>query len=104
MLSAYDNQFEPMSHEREVLVFLIAMALGCQYRDSAPFAQNIIPTPFPPRRSARHFSRHEAFRDVSGFQIKMSVDRADLSGDVKPRDRFLHRIEDALLNVVLRPA
>jgi hypothetical protein len=33
----------------------------------------------------------------------MSVDRADLSGDVKPRDRFLHRIEDALLNVVLRP-
>ena len=34
----------------------------------------------------------------------MSVDRADFTGDVKPRDRFLHRIEDALLDVVLGPA
>jgi len=34
----------------------------------------------------------------------MSVDRADLAGDIESRDRLLHRIEDALLDVVLGPA
>ena len=34
----------------------------------------------------------------------MTVDRADLAGDVEARDRFFHRVEDALLDVVLRAA
>ena len=50
------------------------------------------------------FARYEAFRDVSCFQVKMSVNRADFAGDIKPRNRFLHRIKDALFDVVLGSA
>jgi hypothetical protein len=34
----------------------------------------------------------------------MPVDRANLAGDVEARDRFFHRIEDALFDVVLGAA
>src|SRR3972149_11043472 len=34
----------------------------------------------------------------------MAVDRADLSGDVEARDRFFHRVEDALPDIMLRAA
>jgi hypothetical protein len=34
----------------------------------------------------------------------MPVDRADLAGDVEARDRFFHRVENALIDVVLRAA
>ena len=49
------------------------------------------------------FSRDETSRDVSRFQIKVAVDRADFAGDVEARDRFFHRIEHALFDVVLGP-
>jgi hypothetical protein len=49
------------------------------------------------------FSSHETFSDISRFQVEMPVDRADLSGDVEARNRFFHRVEDALLDVVLGP-
>jgi hypothetical protein len=50
------------------------------------------------------FSSHETFGDIFRFQIEMPVDRADFAGDVEARDRFFHRIEGALLDVVLRAA
>jgi len=43
------------------------------------FRRRILPSNFP---------RDEALGDVSRFQIKMSVDRADLAGYVEARDRF----------------
>ena len=54
--------------------------------------------------SPGNFSRDKTFRNIPCFQIGMSVDRADFAGDIKPRDRFLHRIEDALVDVVFGAA
>ena len=74
------------------------------HENSTDGRANLAPSHF--RRSVLpgDFSRDEAFRDIPGLQIEMPVDRADLAGDVEARDRFFHRVEHALLDVVLGTA
>ena len=64
----------------------------------------LAPSLFRRRILPCNLTRHEALRDVAGFQMKMTVDRADFAGDVKSGDRLFHRVEHALLDVVLRAA
>ena len=67
------------------------------YRHSAPrsFPRSVLPG---------DLAGDEALRDVACFQIEMAIDRADLTGDVEARDRLFHRVEHALLDVVLGTA
>ena len=64
----------------------------------------LLPCPFRRGVLPGDFSCDEALGDVSRFQIEMAVDRADLAGDVKARDRSLHRVEHALVDIVFGAA
>ena len=65
------------------------------------YGDELIPHLFRRRILPSDLSGDKAFGDVSRFQIKMAVNRADLAGDVEARDRSFHRFQDALIDVVL---
>jgi len=56
----------------------------------------LTPSLFHHRILPRDLTRDKALGDVAGFQIKVSIDRADLAGDAEARDRFFLRIQRAL--------